>query len=282
MNIRVSPEEFHADRMSAAHVERAVEAIDTDGYVILDNVVAHEHLDVLRVKMTEDSQKLFRAEKWGGAGKVRGHLQQGAPPMAPYVFRDIVSNPFVIQVTKWVLGNGVTGPGGKMFNSFYGGNTSCPGSQEQALHRDHPHLWPDLEQAHPPFALAINIFFVKVTEENGATELWPGSHLNTKAFDEDNIAAKRQVAPPIRAETEKGSIVIRDMRLWHRGMTNHSNEFRHMINMNHNMYWRVRRQTLRFAAGCEAAFDSTDLDHNAVFTDEPIDYLYLTGEFVGA
>ena len=60
--------------------------------------------------MTEDSQKLLRAEKWGGAGNVRGHLQQGAPPMAPYVFRDIVSNPFVIQVTKRVLGSGVTGP----------------------------------------------------------------------------------------------------------------------------------------------------------------------------
>ena len=280
MNIRVSPQELRADQMSAAKVEQAAEAIATDGYVILDVVVAHEHLDVLHVKMTEDSQKLLRAEKWGGAGNVRGHLQQGAPPMAPYVFRDIVSNPFVIQVTKRVLGNGVTGPGGKMFNSFYGGNTNCPGSQEQALHRDHPHLWPNLEQAHPPFALAINIFFVQVTEENGATELWPGSHLNTKAFDKDNIAAQRQVAPPIRAETEKGSIVIRDMRLWHRGMTNHSNEFRHMINMNHNMYWRVRRQTLRFAAGCEAAFDSTDLEHNAVFTDEPINY--LTGETVGA
>ena len=280
MNIRVSPEEIRADRMTTAHVEKAVEAIDTDGYVILDNLVAHEHLDVLHVKMTEDSQKLLRAEKWGGAGNVRGHLQQGAPPMAPYVFRDIVSNPFVIQVTKQVLGNGVTGPGGKMFNSFYGGNTNCPGSQEQALHSDHPHLWPNLEQAHPPFALAINIFLLQVTEENGATELWPGSHLNTKAFDKDNIAAQRQVAPPIRAETEKGSIVIRDMRLWHRGMTNHSNKFRHMINMNHNMYWRVRRQTLRFAAGCEAAFDSTDLDHNAVFTDEPINY--LTGEPVGA
>ena len=280
MNIRVSPEEIRADRMTTAHVEKAVEAIDTDGYVILDNLVAHEHLDVLHVKMTEDSQKLLRAEKWGGAGNVRGHLQQGAPPMAPYVFRDIVSNPFVIQVTKQVLGNGVTGPGGKMFNSFYGGNTNCPGSQEQALHRDHPHLWPNLEQAHPPFALAINIFLLQVTEENGATELWPGSHLNTKAFDKDNIAAQRQVAPPIRAETEKGSIVIRDMRLWHRGMTNHSNKFRHMINMNHNMYWRARRQTLRFAAGCEAAFDSTALDHNAVFTDEPINY--LTGETGGA
>ncbi len=33
MNIRVSPEELCADRMSATHVERAVEAIDTDGYV---------------------------------------------------------------------------------------------------------------------------------------------------------------------------------------------------------------------------------------------------------
>jgi hypothetical protein len=36
MNIRVSPEELCDDRMSATHVERAVEAIDTDGYVAKD------------------------------------------------------------------------------------------------------------------------------------------------------------------------------------------------------------------------------------------------------
>ena len=50
--------------------------------------------------MDADSQILIKAKKWGGAGMLKGHLQQGPPPFAPYIFSDIVANPYVIQVTK--------------------------------------------------------------------------------------------------------------------------------------------------------------------------------------
>ena len=187
--------------------------------------------------------------------------------MAPYIFRDVVSNPFVIQVTKGLLGDG-------LFNSFYNGNCNCPGSGTQPLHPDHPHLWPDMDVAHPPASLVVNICLVETTEENGAVELWPGSHLNTKPLTDDNVAAQREKSPPIRGTAEKGSVLIRDMRVWHRGVPNHSDEIRHMIAMVHNKNWRVRNQTLQYGAGCESAFDSADLDHNATFTDDPIDYLF--------
>ncbi|MEM7133258.1 MAG: phytanoyl-CoA dioxygenase family protein [Chloroflexota bacterium] len=271
MNINITKAERTADQMSPDKAQQAVSAILTDGFVVLDNAVSHGSLDRLREKMIEDSQRLIEAEKWGGAGRLPGHLQQGPPPMAPFVFRDIVSNPFVIQVTKGVLGEG-------LFNSFYNGNCNCPGSGTQPLHADHPHLWPNMEKAHPPASLVVNICLTKVTEENGAVELWPGSHHNTKPVSDENVAAQREITPPIPGETEKGSVLIRDMRVWHRGVPNHSNEIRHMIAMVHNISWRVRNQTLRYGLGCEEAFDSTELDHNAVFMDEPIDYLF--GEFI--
>lgn len=271
MNIPISPTELVAEQMAPAKVAQAVNAIRTDGYVILDNLISHAHLDLLREKMTEDSHTLINAEKWGGAGRVKGHLQQGPPPMAPYIFRDIVSNPFVIQVTREVLGEG-------LFNSFYNGNCNCPGSGTQPLHPDQPHLWPDMEVAHPASSLVVNICLVKTTEENGAVELWPGSHLNTKPLTDENMEEQRGLRPPIRGETEKGSVLIRDMRVWHRGVPNHTNEIRHMIAMVHNISWRVRNQTLRYGSGCEAMFDSAELDHNATFTNEPIDYLFR--EFV--
>ena len=271
MNIQITPEEIAADRMSPDKMAQAVDAIMSDGYVILDNAVDHDHLDILHERMRADSDTLIKAEKWGGAGRRHGHLQQGPPPFAPYVFRDVVSNPFVIQVTKGVLGDG-------LFNSFYSGNCNCPGSVEQPLHADNPHLWPNMEVAHPPASLVVNICLVKTTEENGAVELWPGTHRNTKPINEGNVDAQRAVAPPIRGAADKGSVPIRDMRVWHRGVPNHSDEVRHMIAMVHNMHWRRRNQLLRFVKGCEDAFASSELDHNAAFVDEPYDYLF--GEFV--
>ena len=54
---------------------------------------------MLREKMDQDSRILIDREQWGGAGQLKGHLQQGPPPFAPFVFREIVANPFVIRST---------------------------------------------------------------------------------------------------------------------------------------------------------------------------------------
>ncbi len=128
MVLTVDQKELSAGKLSDTHVKRAVEAIRIEGYVVLENIVNHEHLDIFRERMDADSQKLINAEKWGGAGMLKGHLQQGPPPFAPFIFKDIVANPYVIQVTKELLGAGV-------YNNFYNGNTNCPGSGTQPLHR---------------------------------------------------------------------------------------------------------------------------------------------------
>jgi ectoine hydroxylase-related dioxygenase (phytanoyl-CoA dioxygenase family) len=270
MTITVGREEIAAGKLSSAHLNRAVEAIRTAGYTVLENVVSHAHLDVLRERMDEDSQKLIAAQKWGGAGRLPGHLQQGPPPFAPYVFPDIVANPFVIQVTRELLGEG-------LYNSFYNGNTNCPGSGTQPLHGDGSHLWPGMEVAHPAASVVINISPMDVSEENGSVEMWPGSHLETcvpRPIDAAAEAARRKVAPPVRGNAKKGSALIRDMRLWHRGVPNHSDRPRHMIAMIHNVRWLQRGKPLRFNKNCEAAFPACELDHHAEFTDEPLDYLF--------
>ena len=65
MEITVQPEELAVGKLTDAHVEKAVQAIRVDGYVILENVVKHEHLDILRERMDADSQILINAEKMG-------------------------------------------------------------------------------------------------------------------------------------------------------------------------------------------------------------------------
>ena len=44
MDITVQPEELAAGKLTEAHVEQALKAIRVDGYVVLENVISHEHL----------------------------------------------------------------------------------------------------------------------------------------------------------------------------------------------------------------------------------------------
>lgn len=146
------------------------------------------------------------------------------------------------------------------------------------MHADTPHLWPDLTVAHPVHALVVNVTLMDVTAENGATEMWPGTHLipmNGGRVMEIMEAQRREVVPPVRAVSGKGSILLRDMRMWHRGVPNHSNVVRHMIAMVHTIKWMQRSTPLLLNSGAETAFaDYPGFDHNAQFTDQPLEYLF--------
>ena len=61
MEITVIPEEHAAESLTDAHLKQALDAIRTEGYIILNAVVAHEHLDLLRERMTEDIEKIMNA-----------------------------------------------------------------------------------------------------------------------------------------------------------------------------------------------------------------------------
>ena len=270
MVIKVQPKEITDAKLSDENIKKAVKAIQVDGYVVIEDVISHDSLDILRERMDADSKKLIKAGKWGGAGMLKGHLQQGPPPFAPYIFKDVVANPLIIQITKQLLGEG-------LYNNFYNGNTNCPGSSTQPLHRDGDHLWQNQEVAHPTAEVVVNISPQDTTEENGSVELWPGSHLDISGrhIDEEIEAKRREIAPPIRGNAKKGSALIRDMRLWHRGVPNVSDEPRHMIAMIHRIYWLKSRRRLKYRKGCEEAFENSDLDHNADFVDANLDeYLF--------
>lgn len=270
MEIIVQPNELAVGKLSDTHLEQAVKAIRVGGYVVIEDVISHKSLDILRERMDADSQRLIKAGKWGGAGGLKGHLQQGPPPFAPYIFRDIVANPLIVQITKELLGPGV-------YNNFYNGNTNCPGSTTQPLHRDGDHLWQNLDVAHPATQVVVNISPQDTTEENGSVELWPGSHLDVSGrhiYDEHE-AERREIAPPIRGNAKKGSALIRDIRLWHRGVPNSSDETRHMIAMIHRVGWLRSDRRLKYQTGCEDAFENSELDHNAEFVDAKLDdYLF--------
>mgnify|MGYP001177670828 FL=1 len=269
MHIAISTAERAVERLTDQHVQQAAQTLAKEGFVVLNQAVAHSHLDILHEQMLIDTHTLVGARDRGEeiSGWKYGHLQQKPPHQKPYIFRDIVANPFAVQVTRSVLGEG-------LFNAFYSGNTNLPGSEDQPLHRDALPLWPNWNTPHPATTLVVNISPIDINPHNGSTEIWPGSHQVVGALDEALIEKQRAIAPPIRVKAKKGSILIRDIRLWHRGVPNQSDQIRHMIAMVHQVRWFHKAQTLQFPKGCEAEFANEDLDQNAEFIDGPVEYLF--------
>ena len=238
MNIvTITPEELQSGQISAEHLSAATKAMREDGYVVLKDVVDKGHLDILRTKMLEDVAPILARED-APFNFVSGNIQQDPPPFPPYLFRDVLVNDMVIAVTKEILGSG-------MKNAFYSGNTNLPGSTVQPVHTDSGNLWADLEYPHPAYAIVVNIPVVSMDEVNGSPEIWPGSHLDkTMHVHMESIKVppelldqRRLNFPPIQPTVELGSVLIRDMRLWHRGMQNHSDQPRPMIALIHHPYW---------------------------------------------
>lgn len=110
----------------------------------------------------------------------------------------------------------------------------------------------DADFAHPssPFALVVNIPLVDMRVENGSTEIWLGTHVFGKEaqvgehgerasgrIGEEWLEWRRGVRGPSQPVVEKGSLVVRDLRLWHAGKPNFSSEVRVMLAMIHFAPW---------------------------------------------
>ena len=271
--IQVTTKELAARALSAMNLDAAAEALLVDGFVILEDVVNVSHLDLLHERLTADLEALLSRPDAPYNWNV-GNVQQDPPPFPPYLFQDVLFNDFVIDVTAALLGAGVK-------NTLYSGNTALSGDQRQPVHADTGHLWPRLETAHPPVHLVINIPTVDVSAENGSTEIWPGTHRDmtiTAGKDIkiplDVLEKRRAIVPPAQPAFRRGGVLIRDMRLWHAGMPNHTDRPRPMLAMVHVPGWLDAGTPLLFPAETQPFFANPRLRVCARFTQEPIDYIH--------
>ncbi|MCY3858690.1 MAG: phytanoyl-CoA dioxygenase family protein [Gammaproteobacteria bacterium] len=260
-------------RVQAAESEAAVNALRECGFVILEEAVASEPLKVLRERMDRDTEELLAyCESIGGNPRELGHLQQGPPVSKDYVFADIAMNGFVNRVCNRLFDH-------RPRLTFYNGNTNCPGSTMQRLHMDGRHATLEPDPVSPISSVVVDIPPGPMNKGNGAIEIWPGSHLvrppeGGPRVPEELEAKRRAIEGPIQAETCVGDVLIRDTRLWHRGVPNRSRRPRHMIALIVSDGRLPVGGKLDFQRGCEDALEGHSVDSNANYTDQPIDYLF--------
>ncbi|KAI2642057.1 hypothetical protein GGS21DRAFT_288415 [Xylaria nigripes] len=279
--IRPSAEEIKNKRLGQQNLEIAVRGVHLDGLVVVEDIVPHHHLNHLNAKMVQDARILQARGEDGPFNYNTGNLQQDAPPWAEYFYPSVFTNPIVTQITSSVLG-----PGPKW--TFCSGNTAMPvlpggTPQRQPVHSD-------ADFAHPehPFALVVNIPLVDMTPHNGSTEIWLGTHTNNSGLAAQegahgerasgrikrDLLTKRIAShgPPIQPTIKKGSIIVRDLRLWHAGMPNLSQEVRVMLALIHFASWYRNRMRLEFAHDVKPILDELRC-RGELDLDVPVDWV---------
>ncbi|KAJ9134629.1 Kanamycin B dioxygenase [Pleurostoma richardsiae] len=227
--IELTTEELQRRKMGSHNLQAAVEALHRDGMVVLKNAVDAAHLDKLNARMVPEAQELFgRPSTHRNFGDSTGNIQQEPVLEETYVFEDVIANPWATDVIQCMLGP-------KPRLRFYSANTAF-----KATGRQPPHIDIDFEFPKVPFGYCVNINLVDTSPENGATEVWLGSHVDTdrnvldhsvkhKQIKDDLQEERRKISPPIQPSLPKGSLIIRDFRLWHAGMPNKTDDPRVML-----------------------------------------------------
>lgn len=130
-----------------------------------------------------------------------------------------------------------------------------------------------------PFCMIVNVPFVDTSVENGATEFWLGTHLQGNKDVKDPeldgpwiapqyLERRRAECPPIRPQISKGSLLIRDMRLWHAGIANETPTPRIMLSLVnlsiitlmkiHFAHWYRNPMRLKFPEGSRDKLESLE------------------------
>ncbi|KAJ5747664.1 uncharacterized protein N7511_009360 [Penicillium nucicola] len=227
--IELTKDELATRQIGSHNLQSCLEALHHDGIVVLKNAVDPSHLDKLNEKMVAEAKSIYeRTETYRNFGKKTGNIQQEPVRSADYVFEDIIANPFATSVIESMIGPCPT-------MRFYSANTAFKATERQPVHID-----VDFDMPHMPFAYCVNVNLVDTSPENGATEVWLGSHTDTdrymldqtteyKQIRSDLLEERRRISPGIQPGLPKGSLMIRDFRLWHAGMPNRTDDPRVML-----------------------------------------------------
>jgi ectoine hydroxylase-related dioxygenase (phytanoyl-CoA dioxygenase family) len=230
-----------AGKLSDEDFDMALMSLRVTGVVILRNVHDPDRLRVVKERFLAQLEEFAEIEDPN-----RGASRYGMPlPFSsPFTDADVVANQVVVTILEQLLGS-------DLICSYFASDTPLPGSQYQQVHADRGILFPEVQAGLPPFAFVVNTPLVDFREDNGPLEVWPyGTHMigdpdlipvpdftrieeaREKPIERlaDRLGAKKALAP-------LGSILIRDLRVWHRGTPNRSAEPRPMLAFVFNLPW---------------------------------------------
>lgn len=283
------PEEVRKSEVATLElIAEGAAFLHKDGIIILENAIDVAHLDALNGRLAPEALEIANdPQHHFNFGKHTRNMDQAPPPKKSMMFKDVWCNPFAAAILAAVLGP-------RPVVHYANGNTALKAlpSARQPVHSD-------CEFEHPVYfqhAHVINIALVDTSPQNGATEVWPGSHhvsacdshvagLNNEeqlAIKPELLEERRKHSPPIQACTKKGSLIIRDLRLWHAGLPNLTDDPRVMLAFVVQPYWFQAKSKILLPSSVKEMVESwsDELQFDAEYVDGEVDHKKLSSHGV--
>jgi hypothetical protein len=182
---------------------------ENQGYLTLDNVVDPIRLEVLRASLLlEYNRKRQEGALFEGGGTVSGHLNCFPGAASRFVY-ETLEEKGIFDIVRRLSPAPLRLPN-------VGCNLNLPGSAPQNEHID--------GYTAQPF-LIVNVAATDTNLSNGAMEILLGTHRKDYKYWELMLDKPERR----RLCMKQGDVVIRTSRLWHRGMSNHTERARPML-----------------------------------------------------
>lgn len=199
--------------LATAEREKFEQSFAENGYFVFRRVVSAERLSSLREAILDAYE---RARSSGGlflgGGAISGHLNIYPGQASRFAF-ETLERRGIVDLVRAML------PEARRSLMRVGGNLNLPGSVAQHYHEDY--------SPYPRGFFIVNVAVENVDVENGAIELAPGTH--GKTYPYWRFALERTHRRGTRVPMDRGDVLVRTSRLWHRGMPNRAATPRPML-----------------------------------------------------
>jgi hypothetical protein len=240
VTIRLSDEELSSGTTRPETIQALLTYFHRDGLVVLENAIPSHLIDSLYTRMVADNE-IYLSNKFVqfNQGVATKNVSQVPPLSREFLLPEFYANVHAVAALNYLLG---PNPELRFINSNVAGPGAAP-TGRQAVHSDVNHTYPSI-----PFGIVLNTYLQDTDAHNGVTELWNGTHQaypqkwqqrNTQSgrIAKEALQTRGSARPPVQPTVKKGSICFRDLRLWHAGMPNLSDENRIMLAVDYFAQW---------------------------------------------
>jgi len=237
--------------LSDEQVQFMTDQIRVNGYTIVEDALPLELIDRLRERFDVLLDERRRADP---PNRGANRYQMFLPFEPPFADTMVYEHPAVMQIVERLMGP-------DCICTYLASDTPLPGADYQQVHSDTRLLFPETTLSLPCYGLVANVPLVDATEENGSMEVWPGgTHLMPGRIDLKLHAPHLQ---SIRLAIRAGSILVRDLRMWHRGTPNRSTRSRPNLALVYTRPWyRFEQRPILIA---RSAYDALPERTRAMF-----------------
>ena len=219
--------------LEPGNVEKAASVFHRDGFVIVKNA-----LSVAQLATAQSGANRVIAEQMAEIP-----LEKANRGYARYSFgtqlhhpewAQLIDMPTILPILDQIWGSS------DYICSGAGGDYSTPGTKIQHLHSDIRDVFNDslgqvtIRDVPSPY-IVVNYLMVEFKEINGGTRFVPGTHRSRHSIPTLEEEPERMKHSIICAPA--GTAIIRDVRCWHGGTPNNSDEIRPMIGVGYLAPW---------------------------------------------